>query len=150
MTSGGRQRRDGSSKRVQLTSGDHGGPKDKKSKGRRKTVSPGGQAARAAGLREVERFRKSIRATEQRRAARQSSPEAAASPADTEQHRTVEEEHLLDADTTLRTLLTRCLQAVQDHDWNLLRNSADQLAAVAARLEPEPDQADRRQDDPSM
>ncbi|MFD8222972.1 hypothetical protein ACFV16_02195 [Streptomyces massasporeus] len=32
MTSGNRQRRDGSVKRVQLTSGDHGGPKDKKAK----------------------------------------------------------------------------------------------------------------------
>ncbi|MFD5014622.1 hypothetical protein [Streptomyces chartreusis] len=32
MTSGYRQRRDGSPKRVQLTSGDHGGPKDKKGK----------------------------------------------------------------------------------------------------------------------
>ncbi|MGW7261157.1 hypothetical protein [Streptomyces sp. NPDC054834] len=66
MSGGGRQRRDGSSKRVQLTSGDHGGPKDKKTKGRRSKS----QAARAAGLREVERFRESIRAAEQRRAAR--------------------------------------------------------------------------------
>ncbi|MEU3950070.1 hypothetical protein ACS0VI_29455 [Streptomyces sp. H28] len=32
MTSGNRQRRDGSAKRVQLTSGDHSGPKDKKAK----------------------------------------------------------------------------------------------------------------------
>ncbi|WP_329266833.1 hypothetical protein [Streptomyces sp. NBC_01451] len=72
MTSGGRQRRDGSAKRVQLTSGDHGGPKDKK-KNRRKTTSPSGTAARAAVLREVNRFRQAIQDAEQRRTARQSS-----------------------------------------------------------------------------
>ena len=32
MTSGDRQKRDGSAKRVQLTSGDHSGPKDTKAK----------------------------------------------------------------------------------------------------------------------
>ncbi|WP_143651085.1 hypothetical protein [Streptomyces phaeoluteigriseus] len=72
MTSGGRQRRDGSAKRVQMTSGDHGRPKDKK-KTRRKTTSPSGTAARAAVLREVDRFRRAIQEAEQRRAARQAS-----------------------------------------------------------------------------
>lgn len=43
MTSGHRQRRDGSPKRVQLTSGDHGGPKDKKGKRPRVTQPDRGQ-----------------------------------------------------------------------------------------------------------
>ncbi|MFE1987662.1 hypothetical protein [Streptomyces mirabilis] len=129
MTSGGRQRRDGSSKRVQLTSGDHGGPKDKKSKGRRKTSTPGGKASRAASLREVERFRESIRAAEQRRAARQDSP-TAAPPADAE-------EHLADSDTALQVHLTACIQAAQNQDWGLLKDSARQLAETAARFDAE-------------
>lgn len=43
MTSRNRQRRDGSPKRVQLTSGDHGGPKDKKGKRPRVTQPDRGQ-----------------------------------------------------------------------------------------------------------
>lgn len=43
MTSGNRQRRDGSSKRVQLTSGDHGGPKDRKGRRPRVTQPDRGQ-----------------------------------------------------------------------------------------------------------
>ncbi|BDM74869.1 hypothetical protein HEK616_83800 (plasmid) [Streptomyces nigrescens] len=132
MTSGGRQRRDGSSKRVQLTSGDHGGPKDKKSKGQRKTSSLGSKASRAARLREVERFRGSIRAAEQRRAARQGSP-AVTPPAGTEQH-TPTKEHLADADTALQVYLAACIRAAHDHNWGLLRDSACQLAEAAARL----------------
>ncbi|MFD7608366.1 hypothetical protein ACFWAN_49850 [Streptomyces mirabilis] len=135
MTSGGRQRRDGSFKRVQLTSGDHGGPKDKKPKGRRKTSTPGGKASRAASLREVERFRESIRAAEQRRAALQDSP-TAAPPADTEQH-TPAEEHLADSDTALQVHLTACIQAAQNQDWGLLKDSARQLAETAARCDTE-------------
>lgn len=135
MTSGRRQRRDGSSKRVQLTSGDHGGPKDKKSKGRRsKTISPGGQAGRAAGLREIERFRESIRAAEQRRAARRDSTSPASLPADDQQQMTVEEP-AAEAHAALRVHLARCLQAVQDHDWSLLRDSASRLSRAAADLE---------------
>ncbi|MGW3209006.1 hypothetical protein [Streptomyces sp. NPDC001135] len=134
MTSGRRQRRDGSSKRVQLTSGDHSGPKDKKSKGRRaKTISPGGQAARAAGLREVERFRESIRAAEQRRAARRDSTSAAPLPDANQQM--ASEEHLVDAHSALRLHLTQCLQAAQNHDWSRLKGSAEQLAHAAAHLE---------------
>ncbi|MEU5255139.1 hypothetical protein [Streptomyces longwoodensis] len=129
MTSGGRQRQDGSSKRVQLTSGDHGGPKDKKSKGRRKTSLPGGKASRAASLREVERFRESIRAAEQRRTARENSPKTAP-PAGTEQH-TQAKEHPVDTGTALKAHLTACIQAVDNHDWVLLRDSARQLAEAA-------------------
>ncbi|MER5917959.1 hypothetical protein ABT124_48775 [Streptomyces sp. NPDC001982] len=136
MTSGGRQRRDGSSKRVQLTSGDHGGPKDgKKSKGRRKTSSLGGEASRAAGLREVERFRESIRAAEQRRAARQDSP-AAAPPAGAGQHIPAKE-HLADADTALQVHLAACIRAARNHDWGLLSDSARHLAEAADRLDAE-------------
>ncbi|MFJ5035962.1 hypothetical protein ACIQB5_50220 [Streptomyces sp. NPDC088560] len=137
MTNGRRQRRDGSSKRVQLTSGDHGGPKDKKSKGRRsKTISPGGQAARAAGLREIERFRESIRAAEQRRTARRNSTSPAPLPADN-QHQMAAEEHAATAEAhaALHVHLERCLQAVQDHDWSLLKDSASQLSRSAAFLE---------------
>jgi hypothetical protein len=49
MTSGDRQRRqDGAPKRVQLTSGDHGGPKDKR-KGKGKSgVMPASRAQRQA------------------------------------------------------------------------------------------------------
>ncbi|MER5698393.1 hypothetical protein ACWDBO_45250 [Streptomyces mirabilis] len=135
MKSGGRQRRDGSSKRVQLTSGDHGGPKDKKSKGRRKTSPPGGKASRAASLREVERFRESIRAAEQRRAARQDSP-TEAPPADTEQH-TPAEEHLAASDAALQVHLAACIQAAQNQDWGLLKDTARQLAEAAAQLNAE-------------
>ncbi|EDY52624.1 conserved hypothetical protein [Streptomyces clavuligerus] len=46
MTSGNRQRRDGSSKRVQLTSGDHSGPRDKK--GKRPRVAKVDRAQRKA------------------------------------------------------------------------------------------------------
>ncbi|MEU1519945.1 hypothetical protein ABZ490_48880 [Streptomyces sp. NPDC005811] len=135
MTSGDRQRRDGSSKRVRLTSGDHGGPKDKKAKGRRKTIAPGGKGTRAAGLREVERFRESIRAAEQRRAARQAAP-VAASPADTERIRPAQEGHAK-AETALKTYLAACLRAAEDQDWGLLKDSARQLAVAAGRLEAE-------------
>ncbi|SRR5690606_33453086 len=47
MTSGNRQRRDGSAKRVQLTSGDHSGPKDKK-KAKKPRVSRPDRAQRKA------------------------------------------------------------------------------------------------------
>ncbi|OQD51944.1 hypothetical protein BM536_037065 [Streptomyces phaeoluteigriseus] len=135
MTSGGRQRRDGSSKRVQLTSGDHGGPKDKKPKGQRKTSSLGGEASRAARLCEVERFRDSIRAAEQRRAARPDSP-AVTPPVDMEQPVRAKE-HLADANTVLQVHLAACVRAAQDQDWSLLRDSACQLAEAAARLDAE-------------
>ncbi|WP_107122144.1 hypothetical protein [Streptomyces sp. DSM 15324] len=135
MTSGDRQRRDGSSKRVRLTSGDHGGPKEKKAKGRRKTITPGGKGTRAAGLREVERFRESIRAAEQRRAARQVAP-AAAAPAEPDRIAPVQESHAK-ADTALQTHLAACLRAAEDQDWNLLKDSAYRLAAAARRLETE-------------
>jgi hypothetical protein len=135
MTSGGRQRRDGSSKRVQLTSGDHGGPKDKKPKGQRKTSSLGGKASPAARLREVERFRESIRAAEQRRAARPDSP-ALTPPVDMEQPARAKA-HLAEADTALQVYLAACIRAAQDHDWGLLRDSACQLAEAAARLDAE-------------
>jgi len=50
MTSGDRQRsRDGAAKRVQLTSGDHGGPKDKrKKKGKTSVTQPPRQQKKAA------------------------------------------------------------------------------------------------------
>ncbi|MET9914908.1 hypothetical protein ABZZ74_51060 [Streptomyces sp. NPDC006476] len=135
MTSGRRQRRDGSPKRVQLTSGDHGGPKGKKSKGRpAKTISPGGQAARAAVLREVERFRESIRAAEQRRAAPRDPASAEQLPAGTDQQVT-EQGDPVDAHAALRAHLTQCLQAAQEHNWGLLRDSARQLAQVAELFE---------------
>ncbi|MEV7871426.1 hypothetical protein AB0P17_36220 [Streptomyces sp. NPDC088124] len=146
MTSGGRQRRDGSSKRVQLTSGDHGGPKDKKPKGQRKTSSLGGKASRAARLREVERFRASIRAAEQRRTARQDSP-TVAPPAGTEQH-TPAKEQPADADTALQVHLAACVQAAHNHAWGLLRDSARQLAEAADLLDAEARSGDgTRQDD---
>ncbi|MFE7614362.1 hypothetical protein [Streptomyces sp. NPDC057496] len=50
MTSGNRQRRDGSSKRVRLTSGDHGGPKDKKGK-RPRVAQPDREQKKAAAKR---------------------------------------------------------------------------------------------------
>ncbi len=110
MSRGGRQRRDGSSKRVQLTSGDHGGPKDKKPKGARKPTAQG-DGSRAAKLREVERFREGIRAAEQRRTARQDSP-ATAPAADADQH-TPAPEPPADTDTKLQTHLAACIQAAQ-------------------------------------
>lgn len=66
----------------------------------------------------VERFRESIRAAEQRRTARQDSP-TAAPPAYTE-------EHLADSDTTLQVHLAACVQAAQNQDWGLLKDSARQ------------------------
>ncbi|WP_157881128.1 hypothetical protein [Streptomyces griseoruber] len=134
MTSGDRQRRDGSSKRVRLTSGDHGGPKDKKAKGRRKTIAPGGKGTRAAGLREVERFRESIRAAEQRRAARQAAP-VAVPRADAE--RTAVQEGPVKGDSALEVYLAACLRAAEDQEWGLLKESARQLAVAAGRLEAE-------------
>ncbi|MBO0651256.1 hypothetical protein J1792_00030 [Streptomyces triculaminicus] len=75
MTSRGRQHWDGSAKRVQLTSGDHSGPKDKKKpKVNRKGKGLSAEEKRAAELREVERFRQSIRASELRRKAREEVP----------------------------------------------------------------------------
>lgn len=75
MTSRGRQYRDGSAKRVQLTSGDHSGPKDKKKpKANRKGRGLSAEEKRAAELREVERFRQSIRASELRRKTREEVP----------------------------------------------------------------------------
>lgn len=145
MTSSGRQRRDGSAKRVQLTSGDHGGPKDKKPKGSRKSTALGGKTSRAARLREVERFRESIRAAEQRRTARQGSP-AVTSPAGTEQH-TPSEEHPAEADTTLQVHLAACIQAAHNHDWGLLRDSARQLAEAADRLDADARPGDRTRPD---
>ncbi|MET7608968.1 hypothetical protein [Streptomyces avermitilis] len=134
MTRGGRQRRDGSSKRVQLTSGDHGGPKDKKSKSARKpTVQGGGNASRAAKLREVERFREAIRAAEQRRTGRQGFPDTAPA-ADADQH-APDPEPLTDADTTLQAHLAACIQAAQTHDWSGLAAHARQLADAADRLD---------------
>ncbi len=47
MTSGDRQRRDGAAKRVQLTSGDHSGPKDKRGRPAR-TMQPDRQQKKAA------------------------------------------------------------------------------------------------------
>ncbi|MEW2289616.1 hypothetical protein [Streptomyces sp. NPDC047841] len=47
MTGGNRQRCDGSSKRVQLTSGDHSGPKDKRGRPVR-TMQPDRQQKKAA------------------------------------------------------------------------------------------------------
>ncbi|MFR9787964.1 hypothetical protein ACL07V_04685 [Streptomyces sp. MB22_4] len=47
----GRQRRDGSAKRVQLTSGDHAGPKDKRGKPAR-TMKPDLGHKKAAAKRE--------------------------------------------------------------------------------------------------
>lgn len=51
MTSGNRQRRDGTAKRAQLTSGDHGGPKDKRGKTPR-VVQPDRQQKKAAAKKE--------------------------------------------------------------------------------------------------
>ncbi|MFF8729433.1 hypothetical protein ACF073_23465 [Streptomyces sp. NPDC015171] len=47
MNSGDRQRRDGSAKRAQLTSGDHAGPKDKRGRPAR-TMQPDRQQRKAA------------------------------------------------------------------------------------------------------
>ncbi|MFH8753315.1 hypothetical protein ACH4GK_37410 [Streptomyces rimosus] len=47
MTSGNRQRRDGSPKRAHLTSGDHGGPNDKKGK-RPRVTQPDREHKKAA------------------------------------------------------------------------------------------------------
>jgi hypothetical protein len=147
MTSGGRQRRDGSSKRVQLTSGDHGGPKDKKSKGARRSTTLGGKASRAARLREVERFRESIRAAEQRRTARQDSSTVAPA-ADTADTEPLTEDHPADADTALQVHLAACIQAAHNHNWGLLRDSALHLAKAADRLDAEARSGDgSRQDD---
>ncbi|MDX3761602.1 hypothetical protein [Streptomyces sp. AK02-04a] len=96
---------------------------------------PGGKASRAASLREVERFRESIRAAEQRRAARQDSP-TEAPPADTEQH-TPAEEHLAASDAALQVHLAACIQAAQNQDWGLLKDTARQLAEAAAQLNAE-------------
>ncbi|MFD3585744.1 hypothetical protein [Streptomyces sp. NPDC058683] len=116
---------------MQLTSGDHGGPKDKKPQSARKSTTPGGKASRAAHLREGGRFRESIRAAEQRRTARQDSP-AAAPPAGPDQHPPAPE-HPADADTALQAHLAACIQAAQTHDWNKLAARARQLAEAAGR-----------------
>lgn len=104
-----------------------------KSKGQRKTSSIGDKASRAARLREVERFRESIRAAEQRRAAHRDSPAVTTPPVDAEQHTRA----LADADTALQVHLAACIRAAQDHDWGLLKDSAGQLAEAAAQLDAE-------------
>jgi hypothetical protein len=131
MVRGGRQRRDGSAKRVQLTSGDHRGPKDKT----RKATVHRGKASPAAKLREVERFREAIRAAEQRRTARQDSP-AAAPAADADQQPPPAEPPA-GADTALHAHLAACIQAAQTHDWSGLAARARQLADAADRLDDE-------------
>ncbi|MEU5196119.1 hypothetical protein AB0G86_19015 [Streptomyces scabiei] len=118
---------------MQLTSGDHGGPKGKKSKSARKPTVQGGKESRAATLREVERFREAIRAAEQRRTARQDSS-GTAPAADAGQH-APDPEPLTDADTTLQAHLAACIQAAQTHDWSGLAAHARRLADAADRLD---------------
>ncbi|MGW5738947.1 MULTISPECIES: hypothetical protein [Streptomyces] len=55
MAMGDRQRRDGTAKRVQLTSGDHAGPKDKKGR-KARTAKPGQAQQKAAAAREWKRL----------------------------------------------------------------------------------------------
>lgn len=52
MTGDRRQRRDGSAKRVQLTSGDHGGPKEKRKGKKPKTAKPSMQHKKASAKKE--------------------------------------------------------------------------------------------------
>lgn len=70
MTQGDRQRRDGTTKRVQLTSGDHSGPKDKKAK--RARIQPvGQQQKKAAAAREWKSLFARLAEIKQRDAERQ-------------------------------------------------------------------------------
>ncbi|MFI1510253.1 hypothetical protein [Streptomyces sp. NPDC020597] len=127
---------------MQLTSGDHGEPKDKKSKSPRKPTVQGGKGSRAAKLREVERFREAIRAAEQRRTARQDSPSTALRPTQAGTHQILGHSPTrTDADTTLQAHLAACIQAVQTHDRSGLAAHARRLADAADRLDAK---ADRR------
>ncbi|MBQ0975753.1 hypothetical protein KBZ00_32305 [Streptomyces sp. RK31] len=69
MTSGDRQKRDGSAKRVQLTSGDHSGPKDTKAKRPRVGRPDRAQRKAAASRAWVELFDR-LREVRQREQAR--------------------------------------------------------------------------------
>ncbi|MEF3117584.1 hypothetical protein [Streptomyces chrestomyceticus] len=70
MTSGNRQRPDGSSKRAQLTSGDHGGPKDKKGK-RTRVMQPDRYHKKGAANRAWKELFDRFSAVKQREQARQ-------------------------------------------------------------------------------
>lgn len=70
MARGDRQRRDGTAKRVQLTSGDHGGPKDKKGRKPRET-KPDQAQRKAAAAREWKRLFARLDEVQQRDAQRQ-------------------------------------------------------------------------------
>lgn len=69
MVKGERQRRDGTAKRVQLTSGDHAGPKDKKGR-RARTAKPDPAQQRAAAAREWKRLFARLDEVRQREAER--------------------------------------------------------------------------------
>ncbi|MFE2078014.1 hypothetical protein [Streptomyces misionensis] len=66
----GRQRRDGSAKRVQLTSGDHAGPKDKRGKPAR-TMAPDRGHKKAAAKREWKALFERLDEVKRREAERQ-------------------------------------------------------------------------------
>ncbi|MFF5373000.1 hypothetical protein [Streptomyces sp. NPDC013187] len=75
MTSGNRQRRDGSSKRVQLTSGDHSGPKKKKGK-RPRVAQPDRAQRKAAASRAWKELFDRFGEVKQREQARQRSKDS--------------------------------------------------------------------------
>ncbi|MFF0397424.1 hypothetical protein ACFYSJ_16945 [Streptomyces sp. NPDC005248] len=70
MAMGDRQRRDGTAKRVQLTSGDHGGPKDKKGR-KPRTAKPDRAQQKAAAAREWKKLFARLDEVRQRDAERQ-------------------------------------------------------------------------------
>lgn len=73
MAMGDRQRRDGAAKRVQLTSGDHGGPKDKKAR-KSRVAKPDGAQRRASAAKEWKKLFARMDEMRQREARRNERP----------------------------------------------------------------------------
>ncbi|MFF7802057.1 MrcB family domain-containing protein [Streptomyces olivaceus] len=77
MGNGGRQRRDGTAKRVRLTSGDHAGPKEKKRR-KPRTAQPDRAQAKSTAAQEWKKLFARLDEVKRRDAARAKSPRSAA------------------------------------------------------------------------
>ncbi|MEV7252577.1 hypothetical protein [Streptomyces cyaneofuscatus] len=138
MAMGDRQRRrDGVMKRVQLTSGDHGGKNTGgRAKGKNKRPPLSKAERQAQAQRQVETFRQNIRASEQRRKDRQSSGSApAVEPQSTDGESASTGERLTYAYGVLLARVSSYGKAMDSGSWETLDEEAVKVAAAAAELE---------------
>ncbi|KAB2587947.1 hypothetical protein [Streptomyces arboris] len=140
MAMGDRQRRrDGVMKRVQLTSGDHGGKSTGgRAKGKNKRPPLSKAERQVQAQRQVETFRQNIRASEQRRKDRQSSGSAPAvelQPQSTDGESASTGERLAYAYGVLLARVSSYGKAMDSGSWETLDEEAVKVAAAAAELE---------------